>query len=89
MVAFGAIALLIAVKKTTGTGIPEVIRVGLLKIGPKPLADPTAQPNIAIPKIGMMITLTRKRYRNFGILPLAKEVFGKTYGIHSMGSWMR
>jgi hypothetical protein len=52
-VAFGAIALVIALKKTAAAGMPFVILVGLEKTGPKPSAVWTAQAKRAIPKIGI------------------------------------
>lgn len=53
-VALGPIAVVTHWKKTTTTGVPSVMRVGLEKVGPKPFAATRAQMNSVKPKIGMM-----------------------------------
>lgn len=56
-VAFGAIADDIAEKKTTATGRPSVMFVGLENVAPKPPARPTAQPKSVMPKMGIRTIL--------------------------------
>lgn len=51
-VALGPMAVVTHWKKTTAVGVPFVMRVGLLKVGPKPWAATRAQMKSVRPKMG-------------------------------------
>ncbi|KAI7223985.1 hypothetical protein KC333_g226 [Hortaea werneckii] len=56
-VALGPIAAVTHWKNITAVGVPSVILVGLLKVGPKPFACTKAQMNSVSPKIGIITVL--------------------------------
>ena len=67
-VALGAMADDMAVKKIMPAGLVVLDLVPWTNRGPKPLACETDQTNRVIPKMGMMMILTMKRYRSLGML---------------------
>lgn len=61
-VALGPIALVTHWKNITATGVPSCDMVGLLKVGPKPLACTRAHMNSVNPKIGIMRVFAMNMY---------------------------
>lgn len=60
-VALGPMAVVTHWKKTTTAGVPSVILVPCLKVGPKPFAATKAQINSVRPKMGITTVLAMKR----------------------------